>query len=1169
MSSTDDPRGDEERGEEPIEESVLPPGPRRSTYTPPVPRQPAEPALNDDELADLIAANLASATGAINVVYQLDDVEPSLPMGAPVEQLAAPPPGARILPKDEAATPPTAATEPPAASMPSPDASAVPADLPPPPEFASPSLADAPPPVFSAPPPVFNAPPPVFDAPPPVFDAPPPVFDAPPPVFDAPPPDFDAPPPVFDISPPEATPGLDEPAEELPIVEESVYPAFSDLDEETTTRLNPPAWAIDEETTSREPEREPEPEPEPESGAQRVDPEPFQLPVIPPAPPTDPVEQAAFLAASAAPSGQRPWIPERQSLRDDELAALVESGAEHPGGTLGMMEELERQMQLREDETREFKDWQDSMLAVGTPEALAAVQDVLPDFADIVAPATSSIPVAAPPTPEPSVFDAPPPAFDAPPPSGEPSAYDAPPPVGEPSVLDAPPPAGEPSAFDAPPPAFDAPPPSGEPSVFDVPPPFDAPPPVVEEPTFFDAPPPAVVETLTFDAPPPVIEEPPVFDAPPPVVDEPTSFDAPPPSFAPEPLPETEGVPEPIDEIPVFATAAVPPPLVEPPSVPDAWDIPAGTAYNDPTDADPIFIEPVPAEPQPLVEPAPFGGDPFVDRVFTGSVPVITGSVQIAPQQLDVDGDDPVDPTDQVPAAFDDLLGAHPGTAPVEPILSPRIPEDEVVLGEAQQLERPRVFSLEAAGLEPTPTEQRVGRAARMFWMWFAANSSIVSIAFGAVLFSLGLSLRQAIVGILAGVAVSFLPLGLGTLAGKRSGQPTMVVSRAAFGVVGNSIPAFIGFVSRVFWGAGMLWLLGVATSEILTGAELTGGLGESLLVYIAIGVGLVLALVVALFGYGMLAKFQLVVSVLSGILVIGVIALTFSYVDLSAALTNRDGSWFLAATVAVLVFSFIGLLWANSVGDLARYQRVGSSGAGAMLWTSFGAAVPTFVLISYGALLAASNPQIADGLLTVPFDTIGRLLPVWYPVPLIAATALSLVSGIIVTVYSGGFALKAVGVSLGRPVAAVITAVLVGGGALGLTVISADLTMLFRDLATTLAVPVAAWAGIFAADTMIRNRRYHAESLLTKGGIYPTVHWVNVPALLVITAAGFGLTTATVAGLDWQGFLWPLLGVPLDSALAATDIGVFAALLLGLLVPIVSGIPGIRRQEAATPPEN
>jgi purine-cytosine permease-like protein len=1062
MSSTDGPRGNEERGEESTDESVLPPGPRRSTYTPPVPRQPPPPTTDDDELADVIAANLASATGAINVIYQLDDVAPSVPMGAPVEQLAAPEPDARILPADfkRPQVPPAAPAEPepstvepaPAAArpegvspagMPSPDARAVPADLPPPPEFAQPSVPFAAPPRPSA-------------------------------------------------EEEFAAPTSAAPAQPAPAPEPEAQPAAAPSDEPDQVDA--------------------------------VDPEPavFDLPVIPP---SEPFDQAAFLAASAAPSGQRPWIPERQSLRDDELAALLEKGAEHPGGTLGIMEELERQMQLREEESREFAEWQKSMLEVGTPEALAAVNDVMPEFSDLVAASPSS------------------PATQTP---SEPSHATA-----EPAEKPAEP--TEKPAEPTPKPAEPTPKPAepAERRLADAPPPvFTAPPPVIAPPPTAAAPPPLA------DAPPPVIAPPPLADAPPPTVAAPSLADAPPPTLPATPSSSTAPPPG----------FDAPPPLVEPPGLPDAWDIPAGHAIPDSED-DPAARQPV-IGPQPLIEPAPFG-DPFVDRAFTGSVPVVTGSVPIAPHELDVDGDDAVDPTDQVPASFDDLLGPNPGTAPVEPILSPRIPDDEVVLGEAQQLERPRVFSLEQAGLEPTPEEQRVGRAARMFWMWFAANSSIVSIAFGAVLFSLGLSLRQAIVGILAGVAISFLPLGLGTLAGKRSGMPTMVVSRAAFGVVGNSIPALVAFLSRVFWGAAMLWLLGTGVSEILVGAELTGGLDSGLLTVIVLAAGFVIALIVALFGYGMLASFQLVVSVVSGILVVGVIALTYSYVDIAAALTNPDGSWLLAGTVAVLVFSFIGLLWANSSGDLARYQRSGSSGAGAMLWSSFGAAVPTFVLICYGALLAASNTQIADGLLALPFDTIGRLLPVWYPVPLIAALALSLISGVIVTLYSGGFALSAIGLRLRRPVASIVTGALVAAGAVLLTAMSTDMTMLFRDLATTLAVPVAAWAGIFAADTMIRNRRYHSDSLLRQGGIYPTVNWVNLPAFLVITAIGFGLTTATVAGLDWQGFLWPLLGFAVDSPMAGTDLGVFAALLLGLLVPIASGIPRIRRQESAAPPQN
>lgn len=1062
MVSTDGAADDEERGEEPADESVLPPGPRRSTYTPPVLDEP----LDDDALADAMAANLATATGSINVIYQLDDVRPSVPEGVPVEQLPPAPAGARILPADESGSYPTATTpvnidE---LKLPSPGTTAVPADLPPPPgEHAPPvfDLGEEPaagspegpvvePPAFFEPAvlpeePVAETVPEPLPEPTPQADLPPepgpapapapepepepvpepaavpeppqpepvpePVFEAAPVLPPPPPPRADVPPPYVPFSTPEPAidplPKFDEvPEYDRVEVPEEVLPP------PTPPEFPPPVLEFDDGTSGE-----------------------FDLADAPPPPPPGPVydlgdegpvmTRAEALAASGAPAG-KPWIPERQSLRDDEIKALMDSGADHPGGTLGMMEELERQLKLREDETREFKDWQESMLAVGTPEALAAVEKVLPDFADIVEPSTSAIPIVPP------LADAPPPKLDAPPPR--------------------------------------------------------------------------------FDAPPPKLK--------------------------------------------------APPPVVEPPAMPDAWDMPAGNVIPD-SEADP--------GPAPLVEPTPYSGDPFVDQVFTGSVPVITGSVPIPPRLLDVDNgdDDPVDATDQVPAAFDDLLGAHPGTAPVEPIYSPRIPEDEIVLGEAQELERPRVFSLEKAGLEPTPEEQRVGRTARMFWMWFAANSSIVSVVFGAVLFSLGMSLRQAIVGVFAGVAISFLPLGLGALAGKRSGQPTMVVSRAVFGVVGNGIPAFVALVSRVFWGAAMLWFLGAATASILVGAELSGGMSPEQLTLIAIGGGLLLAALIAVFGYGLIAKFQLIVSIISGILIAGLIALTFQYVNIPAALTFADGSWILVGTVAVLVFSFVGLLWANSSSDLARYQRPGSSGAGSMLWTTFGTAVPTFLLITYGAILAASNEQLAAALLENPLDALGRLLPVWYPAPLIAATALSLISGVVVTLYSGGFALKSLGVSSSRPVSVVFITILVGAVAFLLAVAGADVTVLFRDLATTLAVPVAAWAGIFAADTMIRRRRYHSDSLLATGGIYPTVNWVNLIGLLLVTAIGFGLTTASLGWLSWQGYVFTLAGVPLDSVLAGTDLGVFAALLLGLLVPIVAGVPGIRRQEAATPPQN
>jgi len=80
-------------------------------------------------------------------------------------------------------------------------------------------------------------------------------------------------------------------------------------------------------------------------------------------------------------------------------------------------------------------------------------------------------------------------------------------------------------------------------------------------------------------------------------------------------------------------------------------------------------------------------------------------------------------------------------------------------------------------------------------------------------------------------------------------------------------------------------------------------------------------------------------------------------------------------------------------------------------------------------------------------------------------------------------------------------------------------------------------------------------------------VHPVNLPALVVITVVGWGLTTATVVGLGWQGYVFRLAGVDLGGDLAASDLGVLVALVLGLLTPLVSGVPAIRRQEADSRP--
>ena len=614
------------------------------------------------------------------------------------------------------------------------------------------------------------------------------------------------------------------------------------------------------------------------------------------------------------------------------------------------------------------------------------------------------------------------------------------------------------------------------------------------------------------------------------------------------PIPEYEEVIE--AEVIEDEPSAAPPP---PPPAFSFDDLLSGPADDDlrpevdegrPFSAETLFEEPAPV-------------------TASQGVPLDTDSIAVIDRAYEEELDDDVDDTDR---AFAGLVGGAAIVSPPSgPISTVRIPEDEVVLIDNEPV-RQRVFSVETSGLEPTPVDHRIGRASRLFWLWFAANSSILSLGLGAAVFAVGMSLRQSIVSVLAGVALSFIPLGLSTLAGKRSGQPTMVVSRATFGVVGNVVPALLALVTRVFWGAVLLWLLASSVAVVLAGAQLDGGLGERLLLVLGLAAGLVIAMLVAVVGYHLIAQIQLVLSVVSGILIIGLIAMTAQYVDVPAALTTPDGPWLLTITGAVLVFSFVGLVWANSGADLARYQRPGSSGAASMLWSTIGATLPSFVLIGYGALLAASDKGIASGFVQSPLDTLALMLPSWYPAPLIAATVLSLLSGIVITLYSGGFALQSVGVRVSRQWSVVIVGVLLAAIAVVLSFAVTGIMELFRDLATTLAVPTAAWAGIFAAEMMIRNRRFESESLLRRGGVYETVRWGNLIGFVVISAIGWGLTTATVTWLGWQGYLFGLLGVPLDTDLAGTDLGVLVALALGILLPIIIGFPAIRRQEEARP---
>ncbi len=652
------------------------------------------------------------------------------------------------------------------------------------------------------------------------------------------------------------------------------------------------------------------------------------------------------------------------------------------------------------------------------------------------------------------------------------------------------------------------------------------------------------------DAPDPTREGDPDEAAAPPAAD--AWVMAPPPAFAPPALVEPPEAPElgAIDP-----TTLTPPPVAE---LPAPHPPPPLTTVEGPDG--PVDVTQLPPPAAAAAVELPLAG-------FQDAPPPLAGAVPLAPPPMgealpapEAAGDPEVEGIDDLDRA--DLAAPIPvdeaGTASVAPVPVSTATVVAVGAPAAAAPRDPSPAAVERTGAEPTPLERRAGLAARLFWLWFAANSSIVMVAVSAIIFSYGLSLRQVLVAIVAGVGLSALPLGLGSLAGKWSGQPTMIVSRATFGLVGNILPAVLAVLGRVLWGGVLLWLLAVTVGAVLAPSE--SGAGTT--AWVALGVGGALAALVAVLGYGLLHRVQRVLGILSTLLVVATIVLTASHLDIDTALRTDDGPWMLAVGGAVLVFSVVGLAWAQSSSDLARYQNPNGSGAANMLWGSFGVIVPTLAILSWGAVLAASDPALAEGLARAPLATLVALVPEGLALPLLATAGFGLVAGTIVTMYSGGLAIVAIGGRMPRWGATLAAAVLVALVAVGILLLGQDTRGLVTDIATTLAVPVAAWTGIFASEMMIRLRRFHGQSLLTAGGVYPAVRWVNLIGLVIISAIGWGLVTATLSGLAWEGYLFGAIGVAPDSDLAGADLGVLVALVLGLLLPLVTAVPTIRRQE-------
>ena len=472
----------------------------------------------------------------------------------------------------------------------------------------------------------------------------------------------------------------------------------------------------------------------------------------------------------------------------------------------------------------------------------------------------------------------------------------------------------------------------------------------------------------------------------------------------------------------------------------------------------------------------------------------------------------------------------------------------------------PAGLSVELNALNPIPEEERHGDPRSLFWPWFAANVSVLGLGYGSYLLAFGISFWQGVVVGVIGIVVSFLLCGFVSLAGRRGSAPTMVLSRAPFGVDGNRLPSLVSWVLTVGWETVLVSLAVLATTTVF--GELGWAHGRATEVAVLV---VVVAVVIAagVFGFRIVMRLQVLITWVTGLLTLVYFALVVDEVHWDTVSNLPGGDTPAVVGGFVFMMTGFGLGWVNAAADYSRYLPRSASGRGIVFWTTFGSALAPVVLLVFGMLLAGSSTDLSGAIAADPIGALATLLPTWFLVPFALVAVLGLIGGAALDIYSSGLALLSVGLPVPRYVAAAIDGVIMLLGAIYIVFGSGTFIYTFQGFLITLGVPIAAWCGVFLADVALRRRDYvHAD--LYVPGRYGRVNWLSVALLVGGTVVGWGLVTNAAADwLTWQGYLLGPFGLGgKEGDWAFANLGVLAALVIGF-VGGLAGRPAVRRQEA------
>ena len=393
-------------------------------------------------------------------------------------------------------------------------------------------------------------------------------------------------------------------------------------------------------------------------------------------------------------------------------------------------------------------------------------------------------------------------------------------------------------------------------------------------------------------------------------------------------------------------------------------------------------------------------------------------------------------------------------------------------------------LALERHGIAHVDPRRRYGSPRNQFTIRFAPVIYLAGIFVGSTGGALGLGFTGSVTAILLGNALGALATGLCAAMGPRLGMPQLPMGRAAFGYVGNFLPAILS----------LLVFVGYYTVGTVLGAKSLADLVHTPYALTVVVVA-ALSIVIGIYGYRVLHVFGRWVTNISIVVlaVVSVVLLFHGGGPGTHATTSGSGFWLAWLVQFTAVFGYTAS-WAPYASDYSRYLPEDTKQSSVTGAASLGLFASTTWMMVLGAGLITLAPK-GDVL-----DTFAIALPDWLRYVVLLTLGLAAIPHNSVNLYSGAMATLTCDIKLPQWVTVGIAGVL--GLVLALLFGGDAFQTNFKLFLQVISYYITPWLAVLLVDYFLIHRSGRGYPSIgdfyTRDGAFGRIGVPGLTALLV-----------------------------------------------------------------------